>query len=468
MPSVVAIRRCALCKIWHGRVRLGAVALGALALTALAGGTVACRGPSRLAQELAELEGAPAPPATIILISIDTLRADHLGVYGYPLPTSPELDELARDAVVFEDCRAQSSATLTSHASLMTSRLPRHHGASYDRSLALASGLSTLAAVLRSAGYRTAAVTGGGQLDPMFGLGHGFERYVVANSKKLARALPRALRWLRRNDRDPVFLFLHTYEVHHPYQAPKLLPLFETDYQGTLPATTSVELLEEINRGERTLDAADLAHIIHTYDASIRSMDRALGMLFDRLRNMGRYDDALIVVTSDHGEEFGEHGMVGWHSHTLHRELLRVPLLLKLPRSLGGGARIETPVRSIDIAPTILAAVGIDPPSSFAGLNLLEKPERIEQQPAVSELDTAADVSSVSLGQWKLYDGDLYDLEADPWEQSPLEGHSTRRHELEELAAELLNEFAARIGAPAELTDETLEQLEALGYVADD
>ena len=463
-----AIRRCVLCKLRRGRVRLGAVALGALALTASAGGTVACRGPSRLAQELAELEGAPAPPATIILISIDTLRADHLGAYGYPLPTSPELDELARDAVVFEDCRAQSSATLTSHASLMTSRLPRHHGASYDRSLALASGIPTLATVLRSAGYRTAAVTGGGQLDPVFGLGQGFDRYVVANSKKLARALPRALRWLRRNDRDPVFLFLHTYEVHHPYQAPKLLPLFETDYRGTLPATTSVELLEEINRGERTLDAADLAHIIHTYDAGIRSMDRALGMLFDRLRNMGRYDDALIVVTSDHGEEFGEHGMVGWHSHTLHRELLRVPLLLKLPQSVGGGARIGTPVRSIDIAPTILAAVGIEPPSSFAGVNLLEEPERIEQQPAVSELDTAADVSSVSLGRWKLYDGDLYDLDADPWEQRPLEGHSTRRQELEEVAAELLNEFAVRIGAPAELTDETLEQLDALGYVADD
>ncbi|MDH3255391.1 MAG: sulfatase, partial [Acidobacteriota bacterium] len=361
-------------------------------------------------------------PANVILISIDTLRADHLASYGYEKATSPHLDRLRADAVQFEQAIAQAPSTLHSHASILSSLLPHHHRASWAAKTRLPEEVTSLPEILHSAGYQTAAFTGGGQMDRVFGLDQGFDVYRQPGSERFQGTVRSALEWLQEAKQAPFFLFLHSYEPHHPYApAPEYARLFEHDYSGPLPAAISVDLLRQINRDEVEIDADDLEHIIATYDAEIRSMDDGLGHLVEWLRQMELYDDTMIVFTSDHGEEFGEHGRIGWHSHSLYDELLRVPLVVKLPGAAHAGASVSDVVRSLDIAPTILATIGLPAPEDFAGTSLFPL---IEGTPApglvaVSRMDRSSrrDISSVRTASWKLYRNQLFNLDLDAEEQ---------------------------------------------------
>jgi arylsulfatase A-like enzyme len=302
---------------------------------------------------------ATAQPSDVVLVSIDTLRPDHLGLYGYAKPTGPPLDAFAREAAVFRSTIAHSSSTLASHGSLFTSMLPVRHGAYFSLGRPLPEERATLAELLREAGWRTVEFHGSAKLARELGLGQGFDVYerVVPRFRDTAQ---RACAWLDEEARAPYFLFLHTYEVHHPYRPDaRDLALFETDYTGTLPNHIEVvEHLQRINARDAAkrlpITEADLAHIVHAYDAEIRSMDAAFGELIDCLRAAGRLDHTLIIFTSDHGEEFGEHGKVGWHSHTLYDELLRVPLIIRFPGGRFAGASLDEQVRILDIAPTML------------------------------------------------------------------------------------------------------------------
>ncbi len=180
---------------------------------------------------------APAPPPNLVVVSVDTLRADHLGCYGYPRPTSPEIDRFRRDAALFEQAIAQAPSTLPSHASLLTSLVPQRHGASWAARRALPEEVVTLPEVLRRHGYRTAAFTGGGQMHPSNGLAQGFDLYRVTGPLPLAETVAAALPWLDEHREGPFFLFLHTYETHHPYPPdPETLALFDGGYDGPLPA----------------------------------------------------------------------------------------------------------------------------------------------------------------------------------------------------------------------------------------
>ena len=334
--------------------------------------------------------GGPAPMApthNVILISIDTLRADHLGCYGYPKPTTPEIDVFRRDAALFEQAIAHAPSTLPSHASIFTSLLPSHHGASVANSFGVDSEAVTLTEILKAEGYATAAFNGGLQLDPIYGLDRGFDVYdavrpsvasadlVVDPVDMFDHAVDEAIHWIENieiNRRERFFLFLHTYELHHPYTpTPEALESIGADYDGSLPKDISVDLLRRINDGDVELEPGDLEHIISSYDAELRSVDTAFGRLIDFLREEDLYADAIIVFTSDHGEEFGERGFVGWHAHTLYDELLRVPLLVKLPGAEHAGASLEPQVRGINVAPTILAALELDAPVEFEGVSLL-------------------------------------------------------------------------------------------------
>ncbi len=355
--------------------------------------------------------------ANVVLISVDTLRADHLGCYGYDRDTSPELDQLSRNAVVFEHAYAQAASTTMSHASMLTSLWPPHHGASVQSRLP--GNILTLAEVLSQQGYDTASFNGGGQVGEEFGLDQGFTIYNSYTPDDTAQIAAAARSWIAKSAARPFFLFLHTYETHQPY-TPTLsaLRLFEQGYEGPLPEREiSVELLASINAGKLAITDADLRHVRNAYDAEIHSVDAQLGQLLEFLKQEELYDDTLIVVTSDHGEEFGEHGMVGWHSHSLYDELLHVPLIIKLPGSRRAGERVSTDVRSIDIAPTILVALGLDPPPSFAG-QPLAGPIAVALQPlpALSFTDGWGSQTSLRLFPWKFYDDQLYNLQADPEE----------------------------------------------------
>ena len=418
---------------------------------------------------------SPEPEAArdinVILISVDTLRADHLGCYGYPRPTSPVIDELCGDSVVFRQAIAQAPSTLHSHASMLSSLLPHHHQASWQKRTGLPEEAVTLAEVLGDAGLRTVAFTGGGQMDRIFGLAQGFDLYKQLPPKYFGATVRRALKWIRRSRPAPFFMFLHTYEVHHPY-TPRVahLEVFEKDYSGPLPGHISVELLKQINRGEVEIGDEDLQHIVNTYDAEIRSMDGGLDQLVVFLKKKGIYDRTMIVLTSDHGEEFGEHGVVGWHSHSLYDELLRVPLIIKYPNSRFAGTEVSRQVRSIDIAPTILAALGIEIPEEFQGVDLAEWLDTRggRELAAVSRIDAAdtRDFDSLRTEKWKLDRRSLYDLSADPGEMQNRRADRLQTvEELEELLAEQVARHPRLAPQKVAVPKETLQDLKALGYI---
>jgi arylsulfatase A-like enzyme len=413
---------------------------------------------------------------SVILVSIDTLRPDHLGCYGYDAPTSPRIDAFCDESVVFENANAHAPSTLPSHASILTSLLPQHHGASWENKRGLPKQITTLTEVLAGRGYRTAAFTGGGQIDAVFGLGQGFEEYRAVVTDNFGVTVTRGLEWLDSIGDEPFFLFLHSYQVHHPYDPrPEVLELFETEYDGPLGDTISVETIRRINKGQMQLPAADLQHVINTYDAEIREVDSAFGRLLDSLRERGLYDSSVLVLTSDHGEEFGEHGFVGWHSHTLFEELLRVPLMIKFPAGAEAGRRVSRLVRSIDIAPTTLKAIGSRVPEEFSGIDLaaLWSDREVPPMVSISRLDRTdgARVSAIRDERFKLIRlfsrrQRLFDLEDDPgqnWDTS-----SNYPGDVGRLLAAYESILESR-PAPAETLvnpdDRLRKELEALGYI---
>jgi len=421
----------------------------------------------------------PETAPSVVLVSIDTLRADRLGCYGHEPSVTPSIDAFRRDAVLFELTIAQAPSTLSSHASLFTSLIPHHHGASRTRRLALAPDHLTLAEVLRDAGFATAAFHGGGQLDAAFGVGQGFEIYETpghqpdqppgeeAFSDRFRPTVDRALAWLVEKQPSRFFLFLHTYEIHHPYTpSPEDLAAVEASYSGPLPSQISIDLLNGINAGRTPIGPEDLRHIESTYEAELHSVDTAFAVLIEGLRHLGLYEKSLIVFTSDHGEEFGEHGIVGWHSHTLFDELLRVPLLVKYPDAWHAGETLDEQVRLLDVAPTIVAAVGLERPAVFQGANLTHfaaggpPPSPY----ALSALDEGA--TSLRTPEWKRIGRKLYDLTHDPGETRDVAAENAGVAEkLRRIKVELITEGPAIGPVEAPVSPELRERLESLGYV---
>ena len=406
---------------------------------------------------------------SVILISIDTLRADRLGCYGHGKPTSPTIDAFRKDAVLFEQSIAHAPSTLPSHASILTSLLPHRHRASVARRRALPDRIVTLTEALRGAGYRTASFNGHAQLAPIWGLGQGFEIYDSQPGDRFKERIKKTIAWLDDVGPREFFVFLHTYEVHHPYTpSPHHLDLMEEGYAGPLPREISVDLIQEINRGAVQIDAADAAHIVAAHDAEIRSVDEGIAFLLDALRSRDRYDDTIIVFTSDHGEEFGEHGVMATHSHSLYDELLRVPLIIKLPRHQKAGATVKELARGIDVAPTILGAVGVTAPGSFEGRDLFSGPVAAPSF-AISQRDSPRpqhQVSAIRTAEWKLWDSRLFRLTTDPGERVDVaKDHPQIAEDLQSRLQAVLAERAVHDTRPVEPDSKTLEQLRALGYV---
>jgi arylsulfatase A-like enzyme len=432
--------------------------------------TVAC-GPSAARGR----RPAPAAPA-VVLVSIDTLRPDHLGCYGYSRPTSPEIDAFRRDAVLLREVIAQAPSTLASHASLLTSLRPLHHGASVAEGSALRPGVETLPEVLRQAGFATASWNGGGQLHRDWGLDRGFEIYVSATDSStaevgedtLAEQVEKARPWLEHLEGRPFFLFLHTYEVHHPYTPPlALLRRIEPSYHGRLPDSISIRLLEKINSGVRPLRPGDLEHIVAAYDAGILSADGAFGDLIRLLKKLGRYDSATIVFFSDHGEAFGERGKVGWHGDTLYDEQIRIPLVVKLPAERLAGTTVESQVREIDVAPTLLSILGLPVPTGFSGSVIDLAGGAADHPPwATASIDGNPRSVAIRTREWKWYEGRLYDLRRDPGETRDVAARQPGPDR--DLAARLGAILESREVAPPTSvapSEEAKEQLRALGYV---
>jgi arylsulfatase A-like enzyme len=355
----------------------GSLALLA-ALVLLAGGAACAR---------------PSPRPNVVLISLDTLRADRLNAYGYrDRVVSPHIDALARDGILFERQITASPWTTPAHLSLLTSLSPHSHGVTesvawllrglhgngeYQR---LADSHETLAEVLARSGYATAAFTGGGTVDPSIGFGQGFDVYDTSMGKVTAERLDVMTKWVLAHRDRPFFLFWHTFEVHAPYQDGTFLGEVLPPGKAEVLVRQLAELSPPENffffgadLGEETLRAAGAytrAGCSALYDGGVRSADRWVGRLVQSLRTARLYDRTLVVLTSDHGEQLGEAPdetggkardgrFYSAHGHTLYEELVHVPLVIKLPGPPGPARRVSAVTRAIDVMPTILDVVGL-------------------------------------------------------------------------------------------------------------
>lgn len=340
----------------------GAVAWGALYLTA--------EGDSPRGKR----SGGEGPP-NLILISLDTVRADRLSLYGHRRPTSPNLERLAAEALVYEHSLSASTWTLPSTATLLTGLLPAQHGVT-ALGTRLTRDVTTLAERLAAAGYRTTAITDGGFVGFNWGFPQGFDRYDATHgsdwaTKDAAGIFATAEAWVRDNRFEPFFLFVHTYESHQPYANREGFadPFLDPAYAG--PIGDSVGIPPKSGPP----GPADLERIGALYDGEIRRADHYLGRFLDSLRESGSWEDTAVVVTSDHGEELGEHGGMEHARGKVFDPNVLVPLVIK-PAASGeiararGPARVEAPVTGLDVVPTLLAMAGLPHPE-LPGRDLL-------------------------------------------------------------------------------------------------
>jgi arylsulfatase A-like enzyme len=322
-----------------------------------------------------EAKPSPVPRATrgYILISIDTLRADHLGLYGYPRPTSPFLDSLARRATVFEEAYAQFPSTLVSHMSMLTGLYPREHGVFPPNSV-LSPRVETLAEVFQRHGFRTAGFTEGGYVSGRYGFRRGFDVFASTERRRQADRLightfQQGVGFLESlGPQDRFFLFLHTYAVHAPYDAPpRYQDLFWSGPPppGAIPPSGPALLRWDLT-GEPP-PAPVLDRLRAQYDAGIRQTDDVLRGFFADLKRLGLDDEVTVVITADHGEEFHDHGRF---NHTqLYRETLHVPLLVLHPDA-SAAVRHGGIVELVDLAPTLYEMARLKPRGRPSGDSL--------------------------------------------------------------------------------------------------
>jgi arylsulfatase A-like enzyme len=412
----------------------------------------------------------PAQPTNLLLVTIDTLRADALGSYGQRLPTSPHIDRLARQGAVFERCVSSSPNTLPSHATLMTSLQPYTHGVRSNSGYLLHPDHVTLAEILRGHGYRTAAEVSAPVLKAQTRLDQGFDHYRGTDSpgaelkkfrithgseETIATELTRpahvvsrqAVRFLRANPDRKFFLWLHYFDPHQPYSPPEA-------FRSRMPDDP--------------------------YHAEIAFADSQVGIVLQELERLGLDDNTLVVLTSDHGEGLDEHGEET-HSFFVYDSTMHVPLILRGP-GISGDQRIASVVRLLDVVPTVVDLLGFDPPEAMQGTSLRPLLEGSETELGLQAYGESIELAAVfgapilrflREGRWKYIhkvEPELYDLDADPGERHDLSAGEPER--VAELAERLRNLIRAAPAAPADATVSvdraTREQLASLGYAAAD
>ncbi len=426
--------------------------------------------------------------SNIILISVDCLRADHVGVYGYPRATTPHIDRFAESGVVFETALSTAGSTHPTHMSIFTGLLPSFHGATPLRELSRS--VPYLSEILRQASYQTDAVVTGAYLSQHFGFNRGFNTYRYASRLRAGDAVDMALDVLERSGEDKHFLFLHLIDAHWPYDPP---PEFRERFRTSAPNVP--HLLNKVLDHEPPDDPDEIDQIVALYDAEIANADQELGRFFDELKARGLYDRSLIILFADHGEAFYEHGR--WqHTVALYEEVIRIPLIVKWPGNLPTG-RVTTPVSQVGIFPTVLEEAGLDfSPLRATGLKQFVdgsgtpsepgavvsecvttwKPEvgairtvsfRTDTTKYIATFRTTAE-STIAIGE--ILDEELYDLARDPDEmQNLLEGPGMDSGPYQEQLRAYLREAReferGRMGEEVILDDAIQDQLKALGYI---
>lgn len=410
----------------------------------------------------------------VVIYLVDALRADRLGAYGHSSEVSPQLDRFARRATVYDRAWAQTSWTRPSVASIFTGLRPEVHGANgrLDR---LGGGMATLAERFADAGYTTAAVVANPNISSEFGFARGFERFLLMEAdRRRSNEVGREVeQWLDERDPSrPFLLYVHTVDPHLPYDPPQ--PYRTRFAPGTgredLGSTAVVGALLARNLVDEGTYAPDLLAL---YDAEVAHNDHSFGLLLGQLEQRGLDSTTVVVFLSDHGEEFFDHG--GWiHGRTLYREVLQVPLVIRVPGQLEG-QRVHAPVQHVDLLPTLLELAGLAPQPGVHGISLAGPVPQDRLLGGFLDLDGWGGWSVV-IGQRHAirhvdrgYVGpaELYDLETDPFERHDLGGQRGVEAGvlLSDCRREVLGDEGRYRAGEAEIDDELRRRLEALGYL---
>ncbi|MBI5376474.1 MAG: sulfatase [Candidatus Schekmanbacteria bacterium] len=422
----------------------------------------------------------------IVLITVDSLRADHLGCYGYNKNTSPNIDRLADSGVLFSRSISQAPWTLPSYMSMLTSKYVYEHGVDVANKI-LNPRVITLAEILRENGYYTAGFVSAPFLKRSYGLDQGFDVYnedAAASvsswshnditSPTLTKLI---ISFFRQNSSKKFFLFLHYWDPHYDYIPPSPYDkLFDPGYQGNMDGRK----FKFNNNFKVGMDERDYNHIVSLYDGEIRWTDMHIGLLLKELNKLGLEKKTIIIFTSDHGDEFLEHGYKG-HEHSLYDELIHVPLIVKLPDVKFKAKKIDTTVETIDISPTILNLVGIGSLNDFRGesiLPLISGVGEYTNSKAISETSKGfyGEYKSIEIDKVKYIvrsdkKNELYDLKTDPTEKKNIykEQSELGKHFESEIYKHLYHRNSADDSKKAlinnKINKETSEQLKTLGYI---
>ena len=439
----------------------------------------------------------------VLLISLDTLRADHLSCYGYKRATSPRIDEVAKEGVLFENVVAASNWTIPSHMSLLTSLYPSAHRVE-NPNRCLGESVPTLAQVLEKQGYTTAGFVTGPNLNHRLGFHHGFQLYDDFTATMMCESnlfedhpanitgiddVPTdhvitnlATLWLKQHGQEKFFLFLHYWDCHNDYIPPPPYDRqFDPGYQGKENGRMVVERWKDI---EARIAPADLAHLIALYDGEIAHTDDHVGQVLQLLQEMGLAEKTLLVIVSDHGEGFLEHGRI-LHGNTLFEELIHVPLILRLPGVIPAGRRIQDNASQVDVMPTVLGLLGIAAPEGLQGMDLSRAcrglgglPDRVVFSETKGSINTDVTLRAARWGPYKLIQQKgcqptpllvvRKGVESDA-EKTGLD--DKERHKLEKMLTEALDfglsasEGPNRAATPSKVDEATLRRLKSLGYV---
>jgi len=308
----------------------------------------------------AEVETRP----NIILISLDTVRSDHVSCYGYPRPTTPTLDRLAQKGALFKKTVSRSPWTLPAHMSIMTGLPPSMHQVE-ERMQALPLGIITLAQVLKNNEYNTGGFAASHLLDKSYGFSRGFDQYVVMHQEQGALITESALKWLSTIDvkKDHFFLFLHYFDPHWPYNPPKEFG----EIFGVKPEDNKYgdwQYLKQFSYQENPMPPEIRNNIVALYDADIRYTDHQVNVIVDFLETNQLMNNTIVIICSDHGEEFKEHGSFG-HGHSFHAEVINVPLIMYYPPKIKPRTVVSQPVVTSDVPRTVLKLANIPSPKQF-------------------------------------------------------------------------------------------------------
>lgn len=467
-----------------------------------------CGGDGGRTKDIAARRSGRTTPS-ILLIAVDTLRADHLGVYGFPGDISPHVDALARRGVRFERYTTVVPTTLASFTSMLTGRYANGHGV-FRNGVVWPDGLEGMPSVFLKEGYETAAFVSSYSLSSRFGVSRGFEHFdenlTVAMKDLGQNSLVRsatdvttaAIAWLtnRASDDRPFFAMVHYFDPHWPYEPPPPYDtMFDPGYRGSMRGSMAdIEAgRKSLVRSKGALDA-DTRHLEALYAGDVRYTDEEIGRLLAGVDRLGLSANTLVVLTADHGETLHEHDDYFNHGPSVYDTEIRIPLVVAGPGIEGSGRVVERPACNIDLAPTLLAYAGLPVPQAYEGRSFLDVLRRAGSSEGATARAIFAEATKpfavernqswpnrlkarcVLRGPWKVVNTpwrenlwELYDLGSDPLEQRNLWGRAApAKAAVDAMAAALARWSGAESGAaaPEAPSDpEVLERLKSLGYV---